>query len=74
MRAAVVCLGDLGRSARMRYHAQALAAQLGYLAPDGQVDWPRLAEYVKRCASALDAQPAEQILAGRITWPDPAAT
>ena len=26
MRAAVVCLGDLGRSARMRYHAQALAA------------------------------------------------
>ena len=26
MRAAVVVLGDLGRSARMRYHAQALAA------------------------------------------------
>src|ERR1700710_2433154 len=26
MRAAVVCLGDLGRSARMRYHAHALAA------------------------------------------------
>jgi len=26
MRAAVVCLGDLGRSARMRYHALALAA------------------------------------------------
>src|ERR1700733_1197281 len=26
MRAAVVCLGDLGRSARMRYHAYALAA------------------------------------------------
>src|SRR4051812_9881466 len=26
MRAAVVALGDLGRSARMRYHAQALAA------------------------------------------------
>src|SRR4051812_13643674 len=26
MRAAVVCLGDLGRSARMRYHARALAA------------------------------------------------
>ncbi len=25
MRAAVVALGDLGRSARMRYHAQALA-------------------------------------------------
>src|SRR5258708_34137034 len=25
MRAAVVCLGDLGRSARMRYHAHALA-------------------------------------------------
>jgi beta-1,4-mannosyltransferase len=27
MRAAVVALGDLGRSARMRYHAQALAGQ-----------------------------------------------
>ena len=27
MRAAVVALGDLGRSARMRYHAQALSAQ-----------------------------------------------
>lgn len=27
MRAAVVALGDLGRSARMQYHAQALAAQ-----------------------------------------------
>src|SRR3954447_6571476 len=26
MRAAVVCLGDLGRSARMRYHAHVLAA------------------------------------------------
>ena len=26
MRAAVVALGDLGRSARMRYHAHALAA------------------------------------------------
>ena len=26
MRAAVVCLGDLGRSARMRYHARALSA------------------------------------------------
>src|SRR5215212_3682991 len=26
MRAAVVCLGDLGRSARMRYHAHALAS------------------------------------------------
>src|SRR5918995_7330168 len=26
MRAVVVALGDLGRSARMRYHAQALAA------------------------------------------------
>ena len=29
MRAAVVALGDLGRSARMQYHAQALAAQNG---------------------------------------------
>ena len=54
--------------------AEALQAQLGYLAPGGHLDGRRLAEYVKRCASALDAQPAAQILAGRIAWPDPAGS
>jgi cytochrome b pre-mRNA-processing protein 3 len=49
-----------------------LEAQLGYLVPDGTLDAPRLGEYVKRCVSALDARPAAQILAGQITWPDPA--
>jgi cytochrome b pre-mRNA-processing protein 3 len=51
----------------------ALEIQLAYLAPGGRVDGRRLSEYVKRCAGALDALPALQILAGRIAWPDPAA-
>ena len=54
--------------------AEALEAQLAYLAPGGRLDGRQLADYVKRCAGALDAQPAAQILAGRIAWPDPAAT
>jgi cytochrome b pre-mRNA-processing protein 3 len=54
--------------------AAALEAQLGYLAPDGSLDASRLAEYVKRCVSTLDAQPAAQILAGQIAWPDPAGS
>ena len=54
--------------------ATALEAELAYLAPGGQLDWPQLADYVKRCAIALDAQPAAQILGGRIAWPDPAGT
>ena len=54
--------------------AEALEAQLGYLAPGGHLDWRQLADYVKRCAGTLDAQPATQILDGRMAWPDPAAT
>ena len=54
--------------------AEALEAQVGYLAPGGHLDGRHLADYVKRCAGALDAQPAAQILTGRMDWPDPAAT
>jgi cytochrome b pre-mRNA-processing protein 3 len=54
--------------------AEALEAQLAYLAPGGGLDARQLSEYVKRCAAELDAQPAAQILAGRMAWPDPAAT
>jgi cytochrome b pre-mRNA-processing protein 3 len=53
---------------------EALQAQLGYLAPDGCLEARRLADYVHRCAGALDAQPAAQILAGQLAWPNPAAT
>jgi cytochrome b pre-mRNA-processing protein 3 len=52
--------------------AEVLRAQLAYLAPGG-LDVSRLADYVNRCASALDAQPAAQILSGQLAWPDPAA-
>ena len=52
MRAVVVALGDLGRSARMRYHAQALAAHgvdvdlvglEGTPLPRAMTDEPRIA-------------------------------
>ena len=51
--------------------AEALQAQLAYLVPGGRLDGGRLADYVQRCAGALDAQPAAQILAGKMTWPEP---
>jgi len=54
--------------------SDALAAQLAYLDRGGGVNARRLADYVKRCAEALDVQPAAEILAGRIEWQDPAAT
>jgi cytochrome b pre-mRNA-processing protein 3 len=50
--------------------AEALEAQLAYLVPGGRVDGGSLSDYVQRCASALDAQPAAQILAGEIAWPE----
>jgi cytochrome b pre-mRNA-processing protein 3 len=49
--------------------ADALAAQLAYLDPDGRLDARRLADYVRRCAAALDAEPAAQVLGGRLAWP-----
>ena len=51
----------------------ALAAQLAYLDRGGALNPRRLSDYVQRCAEALDAQPAAEILAGRIQWSDPAA-
>jgi len=53
--------------------AETLQAQLAYLAPGGGLDGRQLAGYVRSCASALEAQPAAQIFAGRIEWPNPAA-
>ena len=47
----------------------ALTAQLGYLDPSGRFDARSLSDYVKRCANALDAEPAAQILAGQLAWP-----
>lgn len=52
--------------------AQALEAQLAYLVAGGRLDAKSLAHYVHSCARALDAQPAQQILAGEIAWPEPA--
>src|SRR5262245_2495421 len=53
--------------------SKALEVQLAYLG-DGRLNARRLSDYVERCAGALDAQPTAQILAGRVAWPDPAAT
>ena len=52
--------------------SDALKVELAYLG--GPLNSRRLAEYVQRCARALDAQPTAEILAGRVKWPDPAAT
>jgi cytochrome b pre-mRNA-processing protein 3 len=52
--------------------SDALAMQLAYLDRGAGLNRRRLSDYVERCAQALDAQPAAQILAGRIQWPDPA--
>ena len=51
----------------------ALAAQLAYLGNGGSLNAQALAEYVRRCVATLDATPAAQILAGRLTWPAPVA-
>jgi cytochrome b pre-mRNA-processing protein 3 len=53
--------------------SDALEVQLAYLG-GGRLNSHRLSDYVQRCAGALDAQPTAQILAGRVEWPDPAAT
>jgi cytochrome b pre-mRNA-processing protein 3 len=54
--------------------SDALRAELAYLVRGGTLNSRGLADYVERCAAALDAQPAAQILTGRVAWPDPAAT
>jgi cytochrome b pre-mRNA-processing protein 3 len=53
--------------------AQAIGAQLAYLDPGGGLDTHAIAVYVRRCASALDAEPAALILAGQVAWPPPLA-
>jgi cytochrome b pre-mRNA-processing protein 3 len=53
--------------------SDALKVQLAYLG-GAPLNSGRLADYVQRCTRALDAQPTGQILAGRVEWPDPAAT
>ena len=63
--------------------ADALRAQLAYLYADQApakgagtpavpgLDAQGLSDYVRSVASALDAQPASPILAGRLEWPQP---
>ena len=65
MRAAVVTLGDLGRSARMQYHARALAASgidvdlvgfAGTALPRAIADEPRTASVIKSYESRMSAE------------------
>src|SRR4026208_1750172 len=44
--------------------AQAIGTQLAYLGPGGGLDAHAIAVYVRRCASALDGEPAASILGG----------
>ena len=51
--------------------AQTIGDQLAYL---GCIeDLEAIAAYVRKCASALDAEPAALILAGQVAWPPLAA-
>lgn len=53
--------------------AEALARQLAYLDPGGLLDAKSLADYVKRCAAALDATAAARVFSGELVWPEAAA-
>jgi cytochrome b pre-mRNA-processing protein 3 len=53
--------------------AQAISSQLAYLHPGAALDADAVAAYVRKCASALDAEPAALILAGQVAWPPLAA-
>ena len=50
--------------------SQAIAANFAYLNAGGGLAAERLAAYLRRAAVALAAQPAAQVLAGRLAWPD----
>jgi cytochrome b pre-mRNA-processing protein 3 len=63
-------LAALGAADHMRL-AQAIGAQLAYLEPGRDLDAQAIAVYVRRCASALDGEPAALILAGQLDWPHP---
>ena len=47
----------------------ALEAQLAYLGAGKALDTVRLADYVRRCAAALEAHDGPQILSGSVIWP-----
>jgi cytochrome b pre-mRNA-processing protein 3 len=53
--------------------AAAIRTQLSYLGCGEALDAEAIAAYVGRCASALAAEPAEAVLAGRAAWPPIAA-
>src|SRR5262245_6400192 len=54
--------------------SKALEGQLAYLDCGGRLNSRQLSVYGQGCVATLDAQPAALILAGRVEWPDPAAT
>ena len=50
---------------------QAIQAQLAYLDHGGRLDPLRMAAYMRSAATALDAQPSVEVLAGQPAWPQP---
>ena len=53
--------------------SRAIGAELAYLGAGEALDADAIAAYVGSCASALDAESAGSILAGRVAWPPLAA-
>lgn len=51
---------------------QSIAVQLAYLGPTS-LEAGSLADYMRQAAAMHDRQPGEQLLAGRLVWPDPAS-
>jgi hypothetical protein len=48
---------------------ETLISQLQYLGDSGQFDIVRLADYMRRAASALDSLSAAHLLDGNLDWP-----
>jgi len=63
--------GEALDRADMAKLAAAIGAQMAYLGAAG-LDTERLAHYVRGAAAAHEAQPAAEVLAGRLAWPQPA--
>jgi cytochrome b pre-mRNA-processing protein 3 len=53
--------------------AQTIGDQLAYLGCIEDLEAHAIAAYVRKCASALDAEPAALILTGQVAWPPLAA-
>jgi cytochrome b pre-mRNA-processing protein 3 len=53
--------------------AEVLAAEFAYLDPEARIDTRSLAEYMRRAADALLAEPSARVLAGEFAWPSPRA-